>query len=61
MRWEAPALVVRPDPFGGATVPIGVSARELPNRLYRDAADAAAAWREAPVVTVSGTMTGRGD
>ena len=47
MSWEAPALVVRPDPFAGATVPISISARELPNRPYRDAADAAAAWREA--------------
>jgi uncharacterized protein DUF3891 len=58
MRWDAPALVVRPDPFAGAAVAISVSARELPNRRYRDAADAAAAWRAARIVTVSGTMRG---
>ena len=58
MRWAAPTLVVRPDPFAGASVPISITARALPKRPYRDAADAATAWRHAPVVTVSGTMIG---
>ncbi len=55
---EGSRLVVRPDPFTGASVPISIRAREIPNRPYRDAADAAAAWRAGRDVTIAGTISG---
>lgn len=51
-------VVVSPDPFGGLRVPIEVKARELPDRQFRDDADAAAAWRDGRVVVVSGLVSG---
>jgi hypothetical protein len=59
MRWESPALVVVPDPFAGATVPISIPGRELPNRPYGDDAEAAAAWRDARPITIAGIAVGR--
>ena len=51
-------MVVLPDPWGGEWFPIEVAARELPNRRYRDDADAAAEWRRARIVTIGGVVRG---
>jgi hypothetical protein len=51
-------VFVRPDPFEGATVPMDVPARVLPDRPFRDQADLDAAWRAAPSIVVSGETRG---
>lgn len=58
IRWEAPRVVIAPDPFGRASIPVSIRARELPNRPFRDAADAASAWRDARDVALSGSVSG---
>jgi hypothetical protein len=52
-------LVIEPDPFGGARVPLEIRARRLPNRAYAGAADAARAWEEAGQVIVAGSVSAR--
>jgi hypothetical protein len=47
-------VLVRPDPFAGAVVPMEVPARLLPDRPFRDQADLDAAWRAAPTAVVVG-------
>jgi hypothetical protein len=49
---------VTPDPFSGAQVPLAVTARELPNRPYDGAADAAAVFRAARTVELRGVARG---
>jgi uncharacterized protein DUF3891 len=51
-------LLVHPDPFGGATVSFSIQARELPNRPFATPAEAADAFRIAPVVTLNGVARG---
>ncbi len=51
-------VTVAPDPFGGAVIPFVISGRQLPQRPYVDAADAAAAFVAAPAVTIAGTAGG---
>lgn len=58
IRWDPPHVVITPDPFDGASIPISVLARELDKRPFRDAADAATAWQRAREVTLSGTVRG---
>jgi hypothetical protein len=58
IRCEGARVVVTPDPFDGTPVPITIPARELPNRIYRDAADAAAAWAGGRRIELSGTVQG---
>ena len=57
-RWDGQRLVVSPDPFGGCELRLEVSARQLPNRRYEDAADAARAWSSAPSVMLGGVLCG---
>ncbi|HEX5217253.1 MAG TPA: DUF3891 family protein [Vicinamibacterales bacterium] len=51
-------VVVSPDPFGAVSVSLEVEARLLPNRVYRDDADLAAAWHDAPTTTLTGVCRG---
>lgn len=51
-------LIVDPDPFGGATVPLDVAARELPDAAFASPADAARRFAAAPIVHVTGTASG---
>ena len=51
---------IRPDPFGGAVVPFDISARALPNRPFPSPAEAAELFRQAPVITLRGTVRGLG-
>ena len=46
--WDGTRLTITPDPFGGATVSMSISARRLPNIRF-DARAAAAAFAEAPL------------
>jgi hypothetical protein len=51
-------ITIRPDPFGGSTVPFDISARVLPNRTFRSPAEAAEVYRGASVITLSGIAKG---
>jgi len=51
-------LVIAPDPFGGATVPLAISARAMPAPPYASADAAAAAYARAPVATLAGVAAG---
>jgi hypothetical protein len=56
-RWDGTRLTVTPDPFDGATIPMTVPARRLPKARF-DAETAAAAFAEAPVITLGGSAAG---
>jgi hypothetical protein len=58
IRTEGARVLVAPDPFAGASVPVTIQARELPNKLYRDSGDATAEWHRARTVTLSGWVSG---
>ena len=47
-------VLVSPDPFGGESVSLEIEARVMPNRVYRDEADLAASWHDAPTTTLTG-------
>ena len=55
--WDGTRLTITPDPFGGSTVSMTITARRLPNIRF-DARDAADAFAEAPQVTISGVAAG---
>ena len=52
------SVVVTPDPFAGEVVPLAIRARVLPARGVGAAADAAARWRDAPAVDITGSAKG---
>jgi len=51
-------LVVSPDPYAGATIPLEITGRELDLASFASPADARAAWQSAPRRTVTGVVTG---
>jgi hypothetical protein len=55
---EEDALVVSPDPFGGATVTIRVLGRRIPARRYRNDADLRETLAATPPFVVTGTARG---
>jgi hypothetical protein len=58
LRLEGPRLTIRPDPFDRREVLLSIRARQLPNRKYATAAEAAEAFQSAPVVTITGVALG---
>jgi hypothetical protein len=56
-RWDGARLTITPDPFEGATVPMSISARRLPDVRF-DPRAAAAAFADAPVVVINGVAAG---
>jgi uncharacterized protein DUF3891 len=56
-RWDGARLTITPDPFEGASVPMTVSARRLPDVRY-DGHAAATAFAAAPLVTINGVAAG---
>ena len=56
-RWDGTRLTVTPDPFGGQTVALAVTARRLPRRAF-DAPEAAAAFAAAPTTILRGVASG---
>jgi hypothetical protein len=56
-RWDGARLTITPDPFDGATIPMMVPARRLPNTRF-DARTACTAFADAPVVTIAGVAAG---
>jgi len=50
-------VVASPDPFGGASIPIEVEARELRNRPFRTDAELRAALSEAAMTTLRGEVS----
>jgi len=55
---EGDTLRVSPDPFGGATVPIRVLARRIPNRRYQDEADLRETLAATTPIVVAGEARG---
>ena len=55
---EGDRLVVTPDPFGGAVIPLDVPAMALPQRPYWSQDDLDAAWAEAEPVRLTGSAIG---
>jgi hypothetical protein len=51
-------VLVRPDPFGGAEVPVSIEARELRGGPFRSDEELRAAVREAPATTLRGVVAG---
>jgi hypothetical protein len=51
-------VTIEPDPFAGRSVPLAIRARALPDRQYRDDADARTAWRDAREVALHGEVSG---
>jgi hypothetical protein len=56
---EGARLIVTPDPFGGAVVPIEVCGREVPNHPFGSAEEARAALSGARPVTLNGAVSGK--
>ena len=57
-RMDAERLLVTPDPFAGAEVPLEVAARRLEDRPYGSDEDLRAAYAAAPVELLRGTASG---
>ena len=55
--WDGTRLTITPDPFGGSTVSMTITARRLPHIRF-DARAAADAFAEAPRLTISGVAAG---
>lgn len=51
---EGGVVTIRPDPFGGLSVPFDIPARAVHNRPFQSATDAADAFHKASVITLSG-------
>jgi hypothetical protein len=51
-------IVVTPDAFGGATVPLTIEARRLSKRVFQSDADLRAAVASAPMTTLHGEVAG---
>jgi hypothetical protein len=58
IQLEGRRLTVTPDPFEGRQVPLEVTARELPDRVFRSEADAREAFSRARAVLVQGVASG---
>ena len=58
VRLDGSRVLVTPDPFDGATVPLEVRAREMVDHPFATDAEAAAAFASARLLTVSGTVVG---
>ena len=58
VRLAGDRVLVRPDPFGGAEVPVAIEARELGGGPFRSDEELRAAVRVAPVTTLSGAVAG---
>ncbi len=59
IRRSGDRIVISPDPFGGAIVPLGVTARVIPRQPFASDAALHAALQCATVVTIYGEAAGR--
>jgi hypothetical protein len=58
IRFDGERLVITPDPFAGASVPLEISGREIPNGPFHSPADVYAAFAAARRVTLRGIASG---
>jgi hypothetical protein len=56
IRFIDERVVVTPYPFGSATVPLSIQAREIPNRAYETDDDLRSAFRDATNVMLTGEV-----
>lgn len=59
VRLSGTQVVVTPDPFDGKTIPVEITAREIPNQSFQSDEELRAAVRQARTVTLKGSVTGR--
>ena len=52
-------VIVAPDAFGGAAVPVAIDAKQIGKRVFADDADLRAAIRDAHTVTLRGEVVGQ--
>lgn len=58
VQFDGGRVIITPDPFAGAEVPLEIAARELPDRSFRSTSDAQSAFSRAPRVAVTGVASG---
>jgi hypothetical protein len=58
MKMKGDTLTITPDPFGGRTIPIDITARVVANMRFTSAAEARAAVAAARMVTLKGIVRG---
>lgn len=58
VRLDGSRLTVSPDPFAGSSVPLEVAARRLPNGPFASVTEAYEAFSAAPMVRLTGTVSG---
>jgi hypothetical protein len=58
VRVEGTRLLISPDPFDGAAIPLTVTARALPNRRYASREDGAVEYQRAAGVALEGLLVG---
>ncbi len=59
VRLSGHRVVVSPDVFGGAAIPVEIAAREIPDRPYRSDAALRDTLRDAPPTTLRGEVVGQ--
>jgi hypothetical protein len=58
VRLDGTHVIVTPDPYAGARVPLSIIARELPDRPFASEDEAYAAFAAAPVIRITGVASG---
>jgi uncharacterized protein DUF3891 len=58
MQLEGTRLTISPDPFEGSGVPLEITARALPTRIFVSAEEATSAYAHAPSVILKGMAVG---
>jgi hypothetical protein len=58
IRLVADRVTITPDGWGGRELPFTVAARQVPDTAFRSAAEVAAAVERAPVILLSGVVSG---
>jgi hypothetical protein len=58
MRLDGTSMFVAPDPFGGRTIEIAIDAREIGTQAFASAADARRVVASAPIVRLTGLVSG---
>jgi hypothetical protein len=58
VRGAGTKVVVTPDPFGGRTIPIDVTARVIPGQSFQSSVELEVAWSQAKTTTLRGETAG---
>ena len=58
VKFDGERLTISPDPFGGQTLSIAITARQLTSTRFESVATAAVAFADAPAAILTGTVSG---